>query len=446
MCVWVLGFKTHRFVATSLWPHPRSVRPSVRPGTCEQRLDSIGGRFLSQPFFVAEIFTDMPGTFVDLATTISDFDKILSGKETTFPKMFSLWRKAWQTSRRKLLAWPRQLRNETWKWEQRLTSQMLCCRSATSLVSVSMVFVLAAACKSCPFKTEFAASLHEILSASRQIATRRLGSKRSTRSTHRTISPREFVIDTGSVLFASFSGQSQMCLSMRTKFCNIVFRTEASDIRNCRGRSNRDLGNPSWCCWFCQSDASSCSLTSIAQSVVSACSCEVFLWSLVFWCFLACFSTLALSLCRSNHNIPCAIKFLRDVTTIRIEETRNRTSTSPGAFRSPHEIRRAIQEARWKWCESWQVLLNFCVNWDCGVYLSCEFGWPRWARSLCASCADWSDVAQFYTSWDNLTWDQPGGWLPAERCGAASSCRGSAVDVTSQVCLSFTLGMQGTLR
>ena len=51
----ILGFKTHRFVTTSLRPHPRSVGPRVRPGTFQQRLTSIGGRFLSQPFFVAEM-------------------------------------------------------------------------------------------------------------------------------------------------------------------------------------------------------------------------------------------------------------------------------------------------------------------------------------------------------------------------------------------------------
>merc|ERR1719248_138397 len=36
-------------------------------------------RFLSQPFFVAEIFTGTPGAFVDLETTINDFETILSG-------------------------------------------------------------------------------------------------------------------------------------------------------------------------------------------------------------------------------------------------------------------------------------------------------------------------------------------------------------------------------
>ena len=42
---------------------------------------------------------------------------------------------------------------------------------------------------------------------------------------------------------------------------------------------------------------------------------------------------------------------------------------------------------------------------------------------------------------------EPTWWLTScRRCGDASSCRGSAVDVTSKVCLSFTLGMQGTLR
>merc|ERR1712051_1146719 len=34
-------------------------------------------RFLSQPFFVAEIFTATPGAFVDLETTINDFEQVL---------------------------------------------------------------------------------------------------------------------------------------------------------------------------------------------------------------------------------------------------------------------------------------------------------------------------------------------------------------------------------
>ena len=36
-------------------------------------------RFLSQSFFVAEIFTEIPGKFVDLKTSFSDFDEVLSG-------------------------------------------------------------------------------------------------------------------------------------------------------------------------------------------------------------------------------------------------------------------------------------------------------------------------------------------------------------------------------
>ena len=35
-------------------------------------------RFLSQPFFVAEIFTGTPRMWVDLETTFSDFDEVLS--------------------------------------------------------------------------------------------------------------------------------------------------------------------------------------------------------------------------------------------------------------------------------------------------------------------------------------------------------------------------------
>lgn len=35
-------------------------------------------RFVSQPFFVAEIFTETPGAFVDVGAAISDFDEVLS--------------------------------------------------------------------------------------------------------------------------------------------------------------------------------------------------------------------------------------------------------------------------------------------------------------------------------------------------------------------------------
>merc|ERR1711874_702653 len=43
-------------------------------------------RFLSQPFFVAEIFTGTPGAFVDLETTISDFEEVLSGNCDDIPE------------------------------------------------------------------------------------------------------------------------------------------------------------------------------------------------------------------------------------------------------------------------------------------------------------------------------------------------------------------------
>merc|ERR1712028_179854 len=43
-------------------------------------------RFLSQPFFVAEIFTGTPGKFVDLPTTISDFEEVLSGACDDLPE------------------------------------------------------------------------------------------------------------------------------------------------------------------------------------------------------------------------------------------------------------------------------------------------------------------------------------------------------------------------
>merc|ERR1711913_140919 len=43
-------------------------------------------RFLSQPFFVAEIFTGTPGAFVDLPTVIDDFEQVLEGKCDDLPE------------------------------------------------------------------------------------------------------------------------------------------------------------------------------------------------------------------------------------------------------------------------------------------------------------------------------------------------------------------------
>ncbi|MBU2698936.1 F-type H+-transporting ATPase subunit beta [Sporomusaceae bacterium BoRhaA] len=43
-------------------------------------------RFLSQPFFVAEVFTGSPGKYVSLKETIRGFDEILSGKHDDLPE------------------------------------------------------------------------------------------------------------------------------------------------------------------------------------------------------------------------------------------------------------------------------------------------------------------------------------------------------------------------
>lgn len=43
-------------------------------------------RFLTQPFFVAEQFTNVPGKYVTIADTISGFDEILSGKHDDLPE------------------------------------------------------------------------------------------------------------------------------------------------------------------------------------------------------------------------------------------------------------------------------------------------------------------------------------------------------------------------
>ena len=43
-------------------------------------------KFLSQPFFVAEIFTGMSGKYVKLEDTISGFNMILSGELDDLPE------------------------------------------------------------------------------------------------------------------------------------------------------------------------------------------------------------------------------------------------------------------------------------------------------------------------------------------------------------------------
>ena len=43
-------------------------------------------KFLSQPFFVAEQFTGIPGQFVDIKDTISAFKAILDGKCDDLPE------------------------------------------------------------------------------------------------------------------------------------------------------------------------------------------------------------------------------------------------------------------------------------------------------------------------------------------------------------------------
>jgi F-type H+-transporting ATPase subunit beta len=43
-------------------------------------------RFLSQPFFVAEVFTGRPGRFVPLRETVRGFKEILEGKHDTLPE------------------------------------------------------------------------------------------------------------------------------------------------------------------------------------------------------------------------------------------------------------------------------------------------------------------------------------------------------------------------
>ena len=43
-------------------------------------------KFLSQPFFVAEAFTNVPGRYVELKDTIEGFKQILDGSHDNIPE------------------------------------------------------------------------------------------------------------------------------------------------------------------------------------------------------------------------------------------------------------------------------------------------------------------------------------------------------------------------
>ena len=57
-----------------------SVITFLRPGIIKIQ------RFLSQPFFVAEVFTGSPGKLVDLEATIKGFDAICKGEYDHLPE------------------------------------------------------------------------------------------------------------------------------------------------------------------------------------------------------------------------------------------------------------------------------------------------------------------------------------------------------------------------
>ena len=70
---------------TLLWSHRVQCTGSLLNSEVKWQYSKVQ-RFLSQPFFVAEIFTGTPGKFVDLATTVSDFDEVLSGNCDDIPE------------------------------------------------------------------------------------------------------------------------------------------------------------------------------------------------------------------------------------------------------------------------------------------------------------------------------------------------------------------------
>ena len=52
----------------------------------QMKLPGCSRRLLSQPFFVAEIFTGKPGRFVELPQTIDSFEQLLKGERDDIPE------------------------------------------------------------------------------------------------------------------------------------------------------------------------------------------------------------------------------------------------------------------------------------------------------------------------------------------------------------------------
>ena len=80
----------HRAIALEARPGtarvPRALHgDSDRPALAVARARKIQ-RFLSQPFFVAEVFTGSPGKYVSLKDTIKGFKMIVSGECDALPE------------------------------------------------------------------------------------------------------------------------------------------------------------------------------------------------------------------------------------------------------------------------------------------------------------------------------------------------------------------------
>jgi F-type H+-transporting ATPase subunit beta len=67
-------------------------------------------RFMSQPFFVAEVFTGTPGTYVNLEDTIKGFDAICKGEYDHLPEAAFIWLVLWKKQLKKQKKWQKKLR------------------------------------------------------------------------------------------------------------------------------------------------------------------------------------------------------------------------------------------------------------------------------------------------------------------------------------------------
>ena len=83
---WLARIAPEECLYYSNWAGVVAPDPNSRNSTEQLLGEPEVQRFLSQPFFVAEVFTGSPGKYVTLKETIADFKAILAGEYDHLPE------------------------------------------------------------------------------------------------------------------------------------------------------------------------------------------------------------------------------------------------------------------------------------------------------------------------------------------------------------------------